>query len=55
MNTIPDDIAAMVDALVRMELVRVAPAEPCRICRDGDPCAWHRTQTTSVTTTGNRS
>lgn len=41
-----ETILAQLDALVAlglaMELERIKPEQPCRLCRSGDPCAWHR-------------
>jgi hypothetical protein len=41
MTTIPAEIDAMVELLVRNELIRVAPVV-CKLCRPGEPCWWCR-------------
>lgn len=40
--TIEQDLDAIAAALVSMELVRVRPAEPCRVCTNETKCYWHK-------------
>lgn len=40
--SILSDIDAMAELLVKNELIRIRPAEPCKQCLPGSPCYWHR-------------
>lgn len=42
MNTLPDEALAILDLYVAMELMRVEPERPCKLCLQDDPCAWHK-------------
>jgi hypothetical protein len=37
-----DACEAIAAEAVKMELERVRPEVPCKVCKPGDPCYWHR-------------